>query len=110
MTNARRRRGRETELIFAQYLKTQGWLFAEATSSSAAGTDITGVVGVDWELKAKKDFDPVSAIKQQAKRIKDGVIPVAVLRQNGQGEKDIENWAAVVPLNVMLKLLKESGY
>jgi hypothetical protein len=111
MPNAsRKRRGRETELIFAEYLKTQGWTYAEATSSSAPGTDINGVIGVDWELKARADFDPKSAMKQQAKRIKESVIPIAVLRQNGQGEADVENWPAVVPVSVMIRLLREAGY
>jgi hypothetical protein len=107
---ARRRRGRETELIFANYLKDNGWIYAEATSSSAAGTDIKGVIGVDWEMKARADFDPKAAMKQQAKRIKEGVIPIAVLRQNGQGEADVENWPAVVPVKIMIQLLKEAGY
>ncbi len=75
MTNlSRKRRGRETELIFAEYLKREGWIYAEASSSSAAGTDIKGVIGVDWELKARADFDPKSAMKQQAKRIKEAVL------------------------------------
>lgn len=110
MTQARRRRGRDTELIFAEYLKTQGWKYAEATSSSAAGTDITGVIGIDWELKAKKDFDPKAAMRQQSKRLDDGMIGISVLRQNGQGEADIENWPAVMPLKTVIKLLKQAGY
>lgn len=110
MNSSRKRRGRTTELDFAEYLKQQGWTFAEATSASAPGTDITGVVGVDWELKAKKDFDPKSAMKQQAARIKEGVIPIAVLRQNGQGKTDIDNWPAVMPVKIVVQLLKEAGY
>lgn len=110
MTQARRRRGRDTELMFAEYLKTQGWIYAEATSSSAPGTDITGVLGVDWELKAKKDFDPKSAMRQQAKRLNDGIIGISVLRQNGQGESDIENWPTVMSLKTAIELLKKAGY
>lgn len=111
MTNqSRKRRGRETELDFAEYLKNNGWLYAEATSSSAPGTDITGVIGVDWELKARADFDPKAAMKQQQKRIKEGVIPIAVLRQNGQGKADIDSWPAVVPVKIMIQLLREAGY
>jgi hypothetical protein len=33
-----------------------------------------------------------------------------VLRQNGQGEADIENWPACVPVSIMIQLLKEAGY
>jgi hypothetical protein len=107
---SRRQRGRSTELIFASYLKDNGWIYAEATSSSAPGTDITGVPGVDWELKARTGFPVKEAMRQQSKRAKDGLIPVAVLRQNGQGEADIANWPTVVPLHVMLDLLKKAGY
>ena len=110
MTNARRRRGRETELIFADYLKQHGWTYAEATSSSAPGTDIKGVLGVDWELKAKADFDPKSAMKQQAKRLQENTIAIAVLRQNGQGEAEIDNWPAVMPVKAIIELLKKAGY
>ena len=111
LTNeSRRRRGRETELIFAEYLKKNGWVYAEATSSSAPGTDITGVVGVDWELKARAGFPVKEAMKQQTKRIKEGVLPIAVLRQNGQGEVDVDNWPAVIPVKMMIQLLKEAGY
>jgi hypothetical protein len=111
LTNeSRRRRGRETELIFAQYLKQNGWIYAEATSSSAVGTDIKGIIGVDWELKARAGFPVKEAMKQQSKRIKEGVLPIAVLRQNGQGEADIDNWPAVVPVHIMIQLLKEAGY
>lgn len=110
VNKSRKQRGRQTELIFAEYLKQEGWIYAEATSASAAGTDITGVIGVDWELKAKKDFNPVAAMKQQTQRIKEGVIPIAVLRQNGQGQTDVQNWPACVPVKVMVQLLKEAGY
>jgi hypothetical protein len=110
MSNARKQRGRTTELIFASHLKQNGWPYAEATSASAPGTDITGVVGVDWELKARTGFPVKEAMRQQSKRAKEGSIAIAVLRQNGQGESDIDNWPAVVPLKVMLDLLKKAGY
>lgn len=108
--NSRRKRGRQSELIFAQFLKDQGWTYAEATSSSAQGTDIKGVIGVDWEIKARNGFPVKEAMKQQAKRYKEGIISIAVLRQNGQGETDIENWPAVVPVKTLIQLLKEAGY
>ena len=97
-------------MIFAKYLKDAGWPYAEATSSSAQGTDIKGVNGVDWELKARQGFPVKEAMRQQEKRLKEGTIPIAVLRQNGQGEKDIGSWPAVMPVSVVVKLLKEAGY
>lgn len=109
MSQSRRRRGRSTELILAEYLK-QWWPYAEATSAAAPGTDIKGVIGVDWEVKARTGFPVKEAMKQTEKRHKDGVIAVHVLRQNGQGEAEIHNWPAVVSLSVLIELLKEAGY
>ena len=55
-SQSRRRRGRNTELLFTEYLKQEGWVYAEATSASASGTDITGVLGVDFELNYVTEF------------------------------------------------------
>lgn len=110
MSAARRQRGRTSELLVAKYLKANGWIYAEPTSSSAKGPDITGVVGVDFEIKARAGFPVKEAMKQQMKRHKEGIMPIAILRQNGQGESDMDSWPAVMPFSVLVKLLKEAGY
>lgn len=110
MTNSRRRRGRNTEKMVADFLKENGWPYAEATSASAPGTDITGVLGVDIEVKARQGFPVKATMRQQSNRLKEGQIAVAVLRQNGSGEKDLESWPAVVTLETLILLLKKAGY
>jgi hypothetical protein len=106
----RKHRGYKTQAIVADYLKANGWAFAESTGAGRAGSDITGTPAIDWEVKARADFDPVSALKQLQARYKEGVIGIAVLRPNGWGEANIANFPAVVPLNVMVQLLRDAGY
>jgi hypothetical protein len=106
----RKHRGYKTQDIVAQYLKTKGWAYAESTGAGRQGSDITGTPAIDWEVKAKADFNPMEAIKQMQARAKDGVISIAVLRPNGWGEANVHNFPAVVPLSVMIELLREAGY
>lgn len=106
----RKHRGYKTQAIVADYLKQNGWAFAESTGAGRQGSDITGTPAIDWEVKAKTDFNPMEAIKQMQARSVDGVISVAVLRPNGWGEANVHNFPAVVPLSVMIQLLKDAGY
>jgi hypothetical protein len=50
------------------------------------------------------------AMKQLRDRHQEGLLPVAVLRLDGQGESHIADWPAIVPLGVFLDLLKAAGY
>lgn len=106
----RKHRGYKTQSLLAEYLRTRGWQFAESTGAGRQGSDITGTPAIDWEVKARADFNPQAALKQMADRSKDGVLSVAVLRPNGYGEARIGEWAFVVPLSVGIKLLRDAGY
>ena len=50
------------------------------------------------------------AMKQLRDRHQEGLLPVAVLRLDGQGESNIADWPAIVPLSILLDLLKAAGY
>ena len=106
----RKHRGYKSQDIVAQYLAANGWPFALSAGAGRQGSDITGTPAIDWEVKAKADFNPQAALKQMSDRAKDGVLGIAVLRPNGWGEAKIADWPTVVPLWVMVQLLKESGY
>jgi len=110
MSQHRKHRGYESQAIVARYLKQHGWLFAESTGAGRAGSDITGTPCIDWEVKARRGFNPTEAMTQAAERIEEGVIPVAVLRPDGWGEAKIAKWPAIVPLEVLVQLLREAGY
>lgn len=106
----RRARGRETELLLAQYLQAHGWTGVHAGSSSAAGSDIRGMEGVDWECKARRGFSPLAAMAQIRARLKDTGLGIAVLRQDGQGPASMDDWVCVLRLSDVVYLLKASGY
>ena len=57
MTDARKRRGRQSEHVVADYLRRNGFDFAEAVGAGRSGTDVTGTPGIDWEVKARRGLN-----------------------------------------------------
>lgn len=110
MTNSRKHRGYATQRIVADYLKLHGFPYAESTGAGRQGSDITGTPCIDWEVKARTNFDPAGTMKQLRQRAIDGTLPVAVLRLNGQGEKSVEDYCAIIPFSVLVELLRDAGY
>jgi hypothetical protein len=110
MSQHRKHRGYATQKIVANYLAAHGWPFAESAGAGRQGTDVTGTVGIDWEVKARRGFPVTEAMNQAAERIADGIIPVAVLRPDGFGPASIEKWPAIVPLKILVELLRDAGY
>lgn len=110
MSQHRKHRGYESQRIVADYLRENGWPYAEPTGAGRQGTDVTGVLGVDVEVKARRALDLTGTTRQQAERIADGVVPVAVIRPDGYGPARIAEWPALLPLSVLVALLREAGY
>lgn len=110
VSKSRKHRGYKSQKIVADYLITQGWPYAQSTGAGRSGTDITGTMGIDWEVKARKDFNPSGAIKQLKERHNGRDLPVAVLRLNGQGEAGITEWPVILRLEDFVGLLKAAGY
>ena len=93
----------------AEYLADNGFPFAESTGAGRSGSDITGCIGIDFEVKARTGFNPAAAIKQLKDR-KKKALGVVVLRLNGQGEKSIPDWVCLLRLEDAVYLLREAGY
>lgn len=110
MSQHRKHRGYESQRIVAAYLQDNGWPFAEPVGAGRPGSDVTGTPGVDWEIKARRRLELTQTMTQQAQRIYDGVVPIAVIRPDGYGPSRIESWPAVMPLSVVVQLLREAGY
>lgn len=107
---SRRQRGRESEKIVADYLVRHGFDTAHVTSMAASGSDVLGVEGVDFEVKARAGL-PISETMAQLKRRRREVgLGVGVLRLNGQGEKAIGDWVAILTFDDFIHLLKAAGY
>lgn len=110
MTQHRKHRGYATQRLVADYLKTNGFPYAESTGAGRTGTDITGTVGIDWEVKARRNLNLVALIDQMRERTTDRDLPVAVVRPDGRGPASIADWPAVVPLSDLVDLLRQAGY
>lgn len=110
MSHSRVQRGLKSQDIVAKYFAANGWPYALSAGSGRQGSDVTGVPGVDIEVKARRGIHVATAMKQLRERYEEGKLPVAVLRLDGQGESHIADWPAIVPLSVFLELLKAAGY
>jgi hypothetical protein len=109
-SQSRKHRGYRSQKVVAMYLAEHGFPYAESTGAGRPGTDITGTVGIDWEVKARKDFSPGATIKQLKDRHNGKDLPVAVLRLNGQGEANVGEWVTLLRLEDFVELLREAGY
>ena len=109
-SQSRKHRGYRSQKVVAMYLAENGFPYAESTGAGRPGTDITGTIGIDWEVKARKDFSPSATIKQLKDRHNGKDLPVAVLRLNGQGEANVGEWVTLLRLEDFVGLLRDAGY
>ena len=108
-SQSRKHRGYRSQKVLAEYLAVNGFPYAESTGAGRSGTDITGTIGIDWEVKARTGFNPAAAIAQLKERDK-GLLGLVVSRLNGQGEKSVDDWVCLLRLEDAVKLLREAGY
>lgn len=105
-SQSRKHRGYRTQKVVAEYLKANGFPYAESTGAGRSGTDVTGIVGVDIEVKARTGLD-LPALMRQLKERKDAFdLGVGVLRLNGQGE-NAADYVVVMRLEDFVPLLRE---
>ena len=111
MSNAsRRQRGRDSEKCVADYLVRHGFKTAHVTSMAASGSDVLGIPGIDFEVKARSGL-PISETLAQLKRRRSVTgLGVGVLRLNGQGEKAVGDWVAILTFDDLIYLLQAAGY
>ena len=110
VSSSRVRRGLDSQVYVANYFAKNGWPYALPAGSGRQGTDVTGVPNVDIEVKARRGINVAMAMRQLKERHKEGVLPVAILRLDGQGESQIADLPAIVPLHILIELLKAAGY
>lgn len=112
MTNVqgRKHRGYKTQDILANYLVEHGFPYALSAGAGRTGSDVTGTIGIDWEVKARRGFPVTETLNQLDERAQDGIVSVAVLRPDGWGPANVDKWPAIVPLRVFVTLLREAGY
>lgn len=110
MSQSRKHRGYATQRIVAEYFQAQGWEHALPVGAGRDGSDVTGIPNVDIEIKARTKLDLPALMRQLSERRNDTGLGVGVLRLNGQGEKSVEQFVALLTLADLAYLLKASGY
>ena len=110
MSQSRKHRGYATQRIVADYLRCQGWEHALPVGAGRDGSDVTGIEGLDIEIKSRTKLDLPALMRQLQERKTNTGMGVGVLRLNGQGEKSVEQFVAVLTLADLVYLLKASGY
>ena len=109
MPNHRKHRGYATEKMVAKYFSENGFPYALSTGASRQGSDVTGVPGVDVEVKARRGL-VIAAAMAQLKERSSSALPVAVLRMDGSGEATIAEFPTVLRLEDFISLLKKAGF
>jgi len=110
MSQSRKHRGYRSQKVVANYLAANGFAYAESTGAGRQGSDITGTIGIDWEIKARTNFSPGETMRQLKDRADPLDLRLAVLRLNGQGEASIGDWVALLSFEQLVALLREAGY
>ena len=110
MTQARKHRGYQSQRIAAEWFQRNGFPYAESTGAGRSGSDVTGMPGIDIEVKARTGFSPLAAMRQQEDRAARGDLAFAVLRMDGQGPAVIGAWPVVIRLDTFTQLLRAAGY
>ncbi len=110
MSQARKHRGYRSQRVVAERFADNGFPHAEPVGAGRAGSDIVGLVGIDVEVKARRDLNLVGLMKQLDARAKDGVLGIGVVRPDGMGETSVGMWPAVVCLDDLIALLRAAGY
>lgn len=110
MSQSRKHRGYASQRIVADWFRSHGWPYAEPVGAGRDGSDITGLVDIDVEIKARRGFNPKAALEQLEDRDVDGLLPFAVLRLDGQGPASIGAWPVLMRLDRFTQLLLDAGY
>ena len=110
MSQSRKHRGYATQRIVAEYLQANGWEHALPVGAGRDGSDITGITGLDIEIKSRTRLDLSGTMRQMKERLNNGEIGVGILRLNGQGEKSVDDFVCLLTLKDLVYLLKASGY
>jgi len=108
MSQHRKHRGMRTQKLVADYMRENGWPFADSAGAGRQGVDITGTVDLAIEVKARADLSPLAWVRQ-AEAAAGGRLPFAVFRPNGMGETP-ERFLAMIRFGDLVALLRAAGY
>jgi len=109
-SQSRKHRGYDSQRIVSRWFAANGWPYAEPVGAGRSGSDVTGMLGLDVEVKARRGLDLPALLRQLGERADRGVLGFGVLRLDGQGPASIEEWPVVLRLDDFTALLRAAGY
>jgi len=109
MSQSRKHRGYRTQRVIAEYWRRHGWVYAEPQGAGSPGVDITGTPGVAVEVKARRGLN-LRDWMRQARKNAGQMLPVLILRLDGQGETHLDEFPVVLRHDDFMVLLKDAGY
>lgn len=104
MTEHRVRRGNRSQRLVAEWWNAHGHPTAYPAGSGQSGKDVRRLAGHSVEVKARRGFAPLRALKQARANSEPGDLAYALLRMDGQGE-DVGEWLFVAQLKDIASLL-----
>lgn len=108
-SQSRKSRGLRSQKVVAEWFRDNGFIYAESAGAGRSGSDVTGVPGLNIEVKARRAFSPLAWLRQ-AHAAKLSGLPFVVFRCDGQGEANVGEWGVLIRLDRFTDLLKEAGY
>lgn len=112
MTTASKRKGSAFERSIVEYLKKEGWKYAErrlAGDSKDRG-DIAGVPGFVWEAKNEKRIDLAGYLKELEIEVANDKADAGAVIVKKRGTTNVADCYAIMPVYMLVYLLKEAGY
>jgi hypothetical protein len=105
----RKARGSESQNVVAAWFARRGFPYALAAGAGRPGRDITGMLALAPEVKARAKFDPLAWVRQ-ARANAGPDLPFVVFRCNGQGPTTVADWPVLLRLEDFTALLRQAGY
>ena len=112
--SAARSKGTLAETALVKFLAVNGFPHAErrALHGTEDKGDITGTVGLAWEVKNHRSYhfpEWFKELKEETKnaRADHGIL---IVKPNRVGVNDVGDWWALMPVAAIVQLLREAGY
>lgn len=109
-SQSRKHRGFRTQKVAAEYL-ADIFPYAESTGAGRPGRDILGTPNFAFEVKARRAFSPKEWAKQATEEAaKTGDYAAVIMRPDGMGEANIDQWPVFMTFAQFKALLREAGH
>lgn len=109
-----RQKGTLAETAFVKFLARHGFPHAErrALHGTDDKGDVTGTVGLAWEVKNHKTYQIPAWMKEAQLEAQNAKADygLLVIKPNRVGTDSVADWWVVLPVSDAVKLLREAGY